>query len=94
MDSIMAYLDNLYRVQPDFVYSVSRDLVKNCQVTMLVMPDDVSAHPYQVCVDVAALAPNAEVTIYPWKESDELKAKAIDHVRSFLKKHEPVTANA
>jgi hypothetical protein len=31
-----------------------------------------------VCVDVAALEPNAEVTIYPWKESDQLKAKAIE----------------
>jgi hypothetical protein len=94
MDSIMAYLDNLYRVQPDFVYSVSRDFVKGCQTPMLVMPDDVPAHPYQVCIDVAALAPNAEVTIYPWKESDELKAKAIEHVRSFLTKHEPAVAKA
>jgi pimeloyl-ACP methyl ester carboxylesterase len=94
MDSIMAYLDNLYRVQPDFVYSVSRDFVKNCQTPMLVMPDDVPAHPYQTCVDVAALAPNAEVTIYPWKESDELKGKAIEHVRSFLKAHEPAVVGA
>jgi hypothetical protein len=56
------------------------------------MPDDVPAHPYPVRVDVAALAPNAEVTIYPWKESDDLKAKAMDHVRSFLKAHGPAVA--
>jgi hypothetical protein len=32
---------------------------------MLVMPDDTPAHPYQTSVDIASLAPNAEVTVYP-----------------------------
>jgi hypothetical protein len=44
-------------------------------------------------MDVVELAPNAEVTIYPWKETDDLKAKAVEHVRGFLKSHEPVTSN-
>ncbi len=57
---------------------------------MLVMPDDVAAHPYQVCEDVVALAPNAEATIYPWKDLPELKAKAVEHVRSFLDAQKPV----
>jgi pimeloyl-ACP methyl ester carboxylesterase len=92
METLVAYLDNLYRVQPDFVYSVTRDFVRGCETPMLVMPDDVAAHPYQVCVDVLELAPNAEATIYPWKESDDLKKQAIDHVRSFLKAHEPALA--
>ena len=30
---------------PDFVYSVSRDFAKSCQTPMLVLPDDVTAHP-------------------------------------------------
>jgi pimeloyl-ACP methyl ester carboxylesterase len=92
METIEAYLHNLYRAQPDFVYSVSRDFVRSCQIPMLVMPDDVSAHPYQVCVDIAELAPKAEVTIYPWKETSELKAEAVEQVRGFLKAHQPVTS--
>ena len=93
METIEAYLNNLYRVQPDFVYSVSRDFVRSCQTPMLVLPDDVPAHPYQTAMDVVDLAPNAEVSIYPWKESAELKSQVTEHVRSFLKAHEPVTSN-
>ena len=59
MESIEAYLHNLYRVRPDFVYSVSREFVRSCQTPMLVMPDDTPAHPYQTSVDIAALAPKS-----------------------------------
>src|SRR5882724_4275947 len=52
METIEKYLHNLYRVRPDFVYSVSRDFVKNCQTPMLVLPDDTAAHAYQVAVDI------------------------------------------
>ena len=48
--------------------------------------------PYQTSVDIASLAPNAEVTVYPWKEPPELKARTINRVRNFLKAHQPVTA--
>jgi pimeloyl-ACP methyl ester carboxylesterase len=89
--TIDQYLHNLYRRQPDFAYSVTRDFVRNCQTPMLVMPDDVPAHPYQTCVDILELASNAEVTIYPWKETPELKAQAIEQARAFLKAHLPVT---
>jgi pimeloyl-ACP methyl ester carboxylesterase len=85
-----AYLRALYRANPDFVYSVSREFVRTCETPLLVMPDDVAAHPYQVCEDILALAPNAEATIYPWKDTPELKDRAVDHVRTFLKAHEPV----
>jgi len=30
MDTIEKYLHNLYAVQPDFLYSVSRDFIRNC----------------------------------------------------------------
>jgi len=92
METIEKYLHNLYEVRPDFVYSVSREFVRNCQTPMLVLPDDTPAHAYQVAVDVASLAPNAEVTVYPWKEPPELKARTIKRVRSFLRAHLPVTA--
>ncbi len=92
MATIDAYLHNLYRANPDFVYSVSRDFVRSCRTPMLVMPDDTPAHPYQSSADVAALAPNAEVTVYPWREPKELLAQTIDHVRRFLRKHQPAKA--
>src|SRR5215470_2595478 len=88
MATIEQYLDNLYRVQPDFVYSVSRDFAKSCQTPMLVLPDDIVAHPLRVSTDIASLAPNAEITVFPWKEPPELKARTINRVRTFLKLHQ------
>jgi pimeloyl-ACP methyl ester carboxylesterase len=92
METIEKYLHNLYRVRPDFVYSVSREFARNCDTPMLVLPDDTAAHAYQASVDVASLAPNAEVVVYPWKDVPELKARTINRVRKFLKAHLPVTA--
>jgi pimeloyl-ACP methyl ester carboxylesterase len=94
MATIEAYLHNLYRVRPDFVYSVSRDFARSCRTPMLVLPDDTPAHPYQTAVDVASLAPNAEVTVYPWREPPELLARTINRVRSFLRAHQPPMAAA
>jgi hypothetical protein len=47
---------NLYAVQPDFLYSVSRDFIRNCRTPMLALPDDVPGHPLQTSIDVASLA--------------------------------------
>jgi pimeloyl-ACP methyl ester carboxylesterase len=88
MATIEQYLHNLYRVRPDFVYSVSRDFAKSCQTPMLVLPDDVVAHPLQVSIDIASLAPNAEMTVFPWKEPSELKARTINRARTFLKRYQ------
>jgi pimeloyl-ACP methyl ester carboxylesterase len=92
MDTIEAYLHNLYRVRPDFVYSVSREFVRSCQTPLLVMPDDTPAHPYQTSVDIAALAPEAQSTQFPWKEPKHVLENTIDQVRRFLRSHQPVTA--
>ena len=92
MATVDAYLHNLYRTPGDFVYSVSRDFVRACQTPMLIMPDDVPAHPYTVCVDIAALAPQAQVTMYPWKEPKDLIPLAVRHVRDFLRAHQPVSS--
>ncbi len=92
METIEKYLHNLYRLRADFVYSVSRDFARSCQTPMLVLPDDTDAHAYQTSVDVASLAPNAEVTVYPWKDPPELKARTINRARTFLKAHLPMTA--
>ena len=82
----------MYRANPDFVFTVTRDFVRQCQTPILVLPDDVPAHPYAVAMESARLAPNAEVSIYPWKESPEQIAQAVRHVRTFLRAHAPVTA--
>lgn len=92
MTTLEAYFHNLYRVRPDFVFSVSRDFARCCQTPILVLPDDTPAHCYQTCVDIASLAPNAEVTVYPWKEPSELKARTINRARKFLKAHASVNA--
>ncbi|HEX5211160.1 MAG TPA: alpha/beta hydrolase [Pseudolabrys sp.] len=89
METIEKYLHNLYRLRPDFVYSVSTDFAKSCQTPMIVLPDDVPAHPLQVSVAIASLAPNAEITVFPWKEPPELKARTISRARAFLKRHQP-----
>ena len=88
METIEKYLHNLYRVQPDFVYSVSRDFAKSCQTPMLVLPDDVVAHPLVVSTAIASLCPNAEITVFPWKDPPELKARTINRARTFLKQHQ------
>ncbi|MGB7224336.1 MAG: alpha/beta hydrolase [Bradyrhizobium sp.] len=88
METIEKYLHNLYRVRPDFVYSVSRDFAKSCQTSMLVLPDNVDAHPLVASIDVASLCPNAEITVFPWKEPPELKARTINRARTFLKRHQ------
>jgi hypothetical protein len=92
MTQVDAYLHDLYSVNSDFVYSVSRDFVRSCQTPMLVMPDDVPAHPYAISMEIAELAPKAEVTIYPWKDTPDLKEQAASHVGEFLKRHLPVAA--
>src|SRR5262245_28800166 len=88
METIEKYLHNLYRARPDFVYSVSRDFARSCQTSMLVLPDDVDAHPLVTSIDVASLCPNAEITVFPWKDPPELKARTINRARTFLKRHQ------
>ena len=87
-----AYLHNLYRVDTDFVYSVSRDFVRSCQTPILVMPDNTPSHSYEAAMEVVELAPNAEVTEYPWKEQTDVLAKTVNQVRDFLLAHQPATA--
>src|ERR1700712_2060204 len=87
IETIEKYLHDLYRVRPDFVYSVSRDFAKSCQTSMLVLPDDVPAHPLVASIDVASLCPNAEITVFPWKDPPELKARTVNRARTFLKRH-------
>jgi pimeloyl-ACP methyl ester carboxylesterase len=92
METVDAYLHNLYRVEADFVYSVTRDFVRSCQTPMLVMPDNTPSHSYEAAMELVELAPKAEVTVYPWKEQPDVLAQTIHQVREFLRAHQPVTA--
>jgi hypothetical protein len=89
MEMVDEFLKTMYGANPDFVFTVTRDFVRNCQTPVLILPDDVPAHPYAVAMESARLAPNAEVSIYPWKETPKQSAEALRHIRSFLGKHRP-----
>ena len=88
------FVTRMYRTDPDFVFTVSRDFVKNCQTPVLILPDDVPAHPYAVAMESAMLAPNAEVSMFPWKEPKERIPLAVRQIRSFLRAHRPQSAKA
>src|SRR5690349_13857975 len=86
------YLTNMYIKNADFVFTVTRDFVRNCRTSVLIMPDDIPAHPYAVAMECAMLAPNAELSMYPWKEPKERIPIAVRQIRSFLRAHRPLTA--
>lgn len=90
-DMVERFLHNMYRANADFVFSVSRDFVRDCEIPILVMPDDVAAHPYAAAMETARLAPNAQVSLYPWREPSGHMELALRHVRTFLKTHTPAT---
>ena len=76
------------------MFTVTRDFVRSCQTPVLILPDDVPPHPYEVAMEAARLAPNAEVSHYPWKDTPEHIEQAVQLIRTFLRAHKPVTATA
>jgi len=89
MDMVDAFLKQMYGANPDFVFTVTRDFVRECRTPVLVLPDDVPAHPYAVAMESARLAPNSQASLYPWKEPKELVPLAVRHVRMFLQANRP-----
>jgi pimeloyl-ACP methyl ester carboxylesterase len=92
MAMVDTFLTNMYRARADFVYTVSRDFVRNCQTPILVLPDDVPGHPYVVAMECVHLAPNAQVSLYPWKDTPDKIPLAVRHIRTFLRANRPLTA--
>jgi hypothetical protein len=41
-------------------------------------------------METALLAPNAQVSLYPWKENDRKIELAVRHIRSFMATNAPV----
>ena len=87
METVDKFLTKMYRNNPDFVITVTRDFVRSCQTPVLILPDDIPAHPYAVAMEAAMLAPNAEVSMFPWKEPKERIPLAVRQIRSFLRAH-------
>ena len=91
MDMVEKYLTKMFRTDPDFVYTVTRDFVRKCPTPVLIMPDDVPAHPLAVAMECAMLAPKAEVSMYPWKEPKERIPIAVRQIHSFLRANRPAS---
>ena len=89
MAMVDTFLTNMYRARGDFVYTVTRDFVRGCQTPILVLPDDVPAHPYAVAMETVHLAPNAQVSLYPWKDTPDKIPLAVRHIRTFLRACRP-----
>jgi len=89
MDTVHDFLTSMYTDRSDFVFTATRDFVSSLQTPILVAPDDVPAHPYACAMEVASLAPNSDVTIYPWKDTQEHIDEVVEHARRFLKQNAP-----
>ena len=92
MEMVDKFLTRMYRTNADFVFTVTRDFVRTCHTPVLILPDDIPAHPYAVAMEAAMLAPNAEVSMFPWKEPKERIPLAVRQMRSFLRAHQPASA--
>jgi pimeloyl-ACP methyl ester carboxylesterase len=84
------FVTRMFENDADFVFTVTRDFVRACQNPVLILPDDVPAHPLAVAMECAMLAPRAEVSMFPWKEPKERIPLAVRQIRSFLRAHRPV----
>ena len=91
METVDKFLTKMYRTDADFVFTVTRDFVRNCQTPVLILPDDIPSHPYAIAMEAAMLAPKAEVSMFPWKEPKERIPLAVRQIRSFMRAHRPVS---
>src|SRR3954470_19226325 len=89
LQTAQQFVTRMFETNPDFVFTVSRDFVRTCQNPVLILPDEVPAHPYAVAMECAMLALRAEVSVFPWKEPKERIPLAVRQIRSFLRAHRP-----
>ena len=88
MEMVNRFLNKMYG-GVDFVLTVTRDFVRTCQTPMLVLPDNTPAHPYATAMEMTHLAPNSQVSLFPWKDKKENVKLAVRHIRTFLKANRP-----
>ncbi len=70
----------------EFIFSVTREFVRQCTIPMLLMPGDDVVHPAEVSADLAR-APKVEV-LAPWKGA-QYRDAAMRSVREFFAAHVP-----
>jgi hypothetical protein len=93
MAMVDTFLTNMYGgACADFVYTVTREFVRSCQTPILLLPDDVPGHPYVVAMETVHLAPNAQVSLYPWQDTPDKIPLAVRHIRTFPRAHRPAAA--
>ena len=83
------FLTRMFKNNPDFVFTVTRDFVKTCQTPVLVLPDDTAGHSLTAAIESAMLAPKGQLSMYPWKDTPAKIPLAVRHVRSFLLSNRP-----
>lgn len=78
-----AFRSNMF--DGDFVYNVSRDFVRSCEIPMLVLMGNDNYHPMPISKEVVQLAPNSTL-IEDWKEDDAVSS-SLKQVIEFLSQH-------
>ena len=92
MEMVDAFLKQMYLANPDFVFTVTSRFrarlqdadtgaAGRCPGASVRGGDGISA----------MLAPNSQVSLYPWKDTPERVPLAVRHVRTFLKANRPAT---
>ena len=76
-----SFCENMFGT--DFVFSVSRAFVQQLQTPLLVLPGRDLAHPEEIALETAQLAPHAEVRM-GWQDDVAAAGAA---VRAFLEAH-------
>ena len=71
----------------DFVFSVTRDFVKNCRTPLYLQPGTDKPHPAHTSAEIAELAPNIEVQ-KDWRGPAFLQ-ESIRRVHAFLARNTP-----
>ena len=84
-EAIQSFGRNMFG--PDFVFSVTREFVKNCHTPMLLQPGNDKPHPARTSEEIAALAPDLEVQ-RDWRGPQYLE-ESIRRVRAFMERHTP-----
>jgi len=83
--TLTAFRGNMF--SGDFVFSVTRDFVRACLTPMLILAGSDPFHPTEVSLELARLAPNAEL-IMEWKTPEVVRA-AVERVRAYLEDRVP-----
>jgi pimeloyl-ACP methyl ester carboxylesterase len=66
----------------EFVFSVPRDVVRRCSVSLLILEGSDPYHPTPISREIAALAPRCEL-VSDWKDPAKLP-DVVSHVRKFI----------